>query len=157
MAAVAAHCREKETRLRYLTPSSGRRPCEEPLKRNGTTSICLSGRGEDGGGVESCSYFLNDLRENRTHFHERRFNVRLKLRVGVRTQLTDEEVALRLPAVVQTVDERMLELPLHEHKNSLEFRENTYLVPVFALYSPCIPNGTLSLLNREPKRTIGIQ
>lgn len=61
--------------------------------------------------------------------------VRLKLRVGVRTQLTDEEVALRLPAVVQTVDERMLELPLHEHKNSLGFCENTYLVLVHALYS----------------------
>lgn len=44
-------------------------------------------------------------------------------------------MALRLPAVVQTVDERMLQLPLHEHKNSLGVCENTYLVLVHALYS----------------------
>lgn len=59
----------------------------------------------------------------------------VRLSVGVGTQLTDEEVALRLPAVLQAVDEGMLQLPLHEHNNSLGLWENTDLDLVHALYS----------------------
>lgn len=125
MAAVAAHCREKETLLRHLTPSScGGDGVRETAKRNGITSICLWcwGRGR-GGRRQSCGRFLNHVRQNQTLFHECCFGM-----YRIRTRLTDEEVVLRLPAVLQTVDKWMFELPLCEHKSILGFCQNVALV-----------------------------
>lgn len=131
MAAVAAHCREKETLLRHLTPSScGGDGVRETAKRNGITSIRLWCRGGGGRGLRAAAVFW--ITSGRTRLFPTNAasgcTRRIRLKMRVRTRLTDEEVVLRLPAVLQTVDKWMFELPLDEHKSILGFCENVALV-----------------------------
>lgn len=127
MAAVAAHCREKETLLRYLTPSTcpGTDQCEQQRKphkemESHRFAHRVAGEGEMRGlrvikKTRVAIFWLFCLKSGKNSLQLQRMELRLPF---LSVQLTDEEVALRLPAVMQTVDEWVLELPLQERTHT---------------------------------------